>query len=166
MLSATNSRTDLKKLLNTQYTEYGYTAEADYNTALDAALNLAMIMHMYPSIGESYYATILAKNKVGLTTTENYIYEAELRFAAYLFLNQIGNKEQQKRATEAISKSRSGVSASGNGRIGKYAAGGQLKKDAMDLMQLAGYYYSAAIFRDGIDTSWRQIYSDEDIILG
>jgi hypothetical protein len=148
--------TDMESLLN-DIGVYGFEDSDGMEYALNEALNVAKLKYLYPSIGETYITNLLLKTKASLTSYELYIYYAFLYFGINVFLDSIGNKEQQIKPAESSSKSKKNVSSSASGRIGKYDAAGKYLNEAYKMLSNAGYVKSQTISRNGIETVWRTI---------
>lgn len=95
MLSSTNTLNDVKTKLVKGYDYYGYSSVSGFNDAITNYNSEAELFDMIPVIGQAYYDSIKAKNKVGLTLIETYLYWAEIYFTCFRFVSfyaQIDNQ--------------------------------------------------------------------------
>jgi len=78
MLSETYSVDDVKSELENDYTVFGYDSDALFRAKIRRVGDDVMLRYFYPRICETGYETIQAKDKVGLTQNETYLYWAEV----------------------------------------------------------------------------------------
>jgi hypothetical protein len=165
MLSATNTITDIKTLLRNSFSFYGFADDPAFSDSLEISVNHIVLAEMYPAlssmrssggydyglellqtnnrltIGKSYYDTIKAKDKVGLSVTEEYIYNAELYFAMADFLYNLDNdsKYSINGSTKTISTKGYSSSVSGADKAsGKQTISETYHNKAASFMSLAG----------------------------
>ena len=86
MLSATNSVDDVKTYLENDYSDFGFASDALFEAAITRALTDVQYLIMYMVLGSSAYAVTAAKDKVGLSEKETYIYYAEVYYACAEFM--------------------------------------------------------------------------------
>lgn len=98
MLSATNTITDIKTELEKDYAYYEYASDNAYSAQLTLRVTDAKLFDLVPILTEEYYNLIAAKNKVGLSLYETYLYNAEIFFACSRFLKKYSLRESQSNA--------------------------------------------------------------------
>lgn len=110
MLSTTNTVADVKAKLVNDYDFYGYTSDAAFTSAIESAAYDVQLLLFYPRIGEDAYTTLAAKNKVGLTEYEIYLYFAEVYSICYELLrwvesirSQLQNSSEESLTVEGYS---------------------------------------------------------------
>lgn len=92
MLSATNSRNDVKTVLRKDFTFFGFETEGEFDLEIDRILGDTEDLMMKPRIGESLYNTIADKDQSGfapgntLEPREKCAYKSEVYFAASRFV--------------------------------------------------------------------------------
>jgi len=153
MLSVTHTIADIKLYIVSELKEFGVSTSGALDTMITTAIEDAYLKYLYPALG-SYYDDIAVKDKVNLSTSETYIYKAEIFFSAGILLVNTSNTESQKRNTGNQSQAVKGQSKSGSGRIGKEKAGGDFINKGFEMMKLAGYVRSASIDKDGLFEEW------------
>jgi len=141
MLSATYSVADVKTALVRPSAFYGYATDGDFTSAVTVALDQARLLNVLPAIGESLYASIQALNKSGLTLIQEYLYQAEVYFAASAFVSARADSLSQEFSGDSISESVDGVSRSVSGlsKGGFVTAGASYSRRGADFLALAGY---------------------------
>lgn len=150
MLSATNTITDVKARLST-YSVYGYASEELLTAALTiVAADVKMDM-MIPAIGDATYDDLAAKDKVGLSTTDEYVYWAEIFFILARFMSHEANKviegahgDSYSVGAQGYSQSVSGATSPGFTRVA-WRHANQGKK----YMAFAGYDVGLRLQRGG-----------------
>ena len=151
MLSTTNSVNDLKTRIGNDYSFFGFADDSYYINSLQLALEDAMLEHMYPQITEGYYNLISAKDKVSLTKDENYIYRAEIFFAAYRFLNAQFQKDNQSSLGDSESIAVEGYNRSFSGGLnGLESTASSFLKQAKENLALAGFSHGLRLQRSGM----------------
>ena len=118
MLSSTYEVTDMKVELQT-YQVYDYANDAAFVTDLEYAISVAKRVSMIPVIGESYYSTLETLDKTGLSTTELYIYWAEVYYALAEFCFGHARKDKYQRRSANEGRGQGTVSYSNSGATGK-----------------------------------------------
>ncbi len=88
MLSVSYSVADVKATLRRTYSDYGFATEEIYTAAVEEALRDVEFLWMYPVLGTTYYATIKALDRTGLSTLETYLYWSEIYFSCSGFLKK------------------------------------------------------------------------------
>ena len=155
MLSVTNSVNDIISKTVGQFTEYGFSTQLAFTTAIENSINETKLQKLIPAIGEDLYNYIAAKDKVGLTLDQERIYWAEVYLSLWNFLYIIANKETQRKAGANVSSNRSGSSASSSGDPGKYTSAMSNYIVGMNFLANAGYslrlvYASGAMVEEWI----------------
>lgn len=159
MLSITYTIIDVKEKLRNVYSYYGYSSDEEFSGILTSVSEDVMRIYLYPRLGTSSYATLLAKDKVDLTTTEEALYWAEVYSICYEFLRfhmavsgQLQTSGDEDLKVEGYSyKTKAGSGASPNDASLKEYYGMMLK-----YYKLAGYDILAlertcTIFGDSVD---------------
>lgn len=136
MLSATYSLEDLKYIFESDNVVYDLTLEP---LGFERAFNEAKLKYMYPFIGETSYDTIADLDKTGLSLEQEYLYMAELYFAAYFFVKGLSISEDIGRAGDSHSISIEGYSESITGVSGKKKVAGHYFTEGISYLSLAGY---------------------------
>jgi len=139
MLSVTNTIKDAKANLKT-YDEYNFANDQDFKRAIRRLEIPVQLETMYPTIGEGLYNSISAKDKVGLTLTEKYLYYAEVSFLCAAFLSEMDRKEAQDRSGDSGSYSVEGYSQTITGKSSGYAdASWDFHNEGRSYIMRAGY---------------------------
>ena len=147
---------DIKLKVN-DHGVYGFTTEELFTTAIENSIHLANVKYLIPCLGQNYMTSFLNKDKDTLNEHDLLIYWAWVFFSISIFLEEIGNKEEQIQTAQSNSRSRGGVSKSSSGRIGKYSAASKNERWGYKMLSNAGYVRSQTISRVGIETIWRSI---------
>jgi hypothetical protein len=140
MLSASNTITDVKVHLR-PYAFYGLASDAAFSAILPTYVEEARLRYLLPALGAAEYNTIAAKDKVGLSEEQNYLYQAEVYISAGLFLESRDEQALQSFQGDSVSGSVDGVSRSVSGihNSGIRAAARALVQKGLSFMAFAGY---------------------------
>lgn len=150
MLDNTNEITDIKKELQS-YSVYGYDTDAEFDDAIEYAIDIAMRERMYPALcsnavdnatnasGAGVYDYYKALGKSGMDDTEINVYYAEVYFAVAEFLLLRDRLDKAARLGYTQTKSEGGVSTTISGYSGKDAVVKEYISKGNYCLGLAGY---------------------------
>lgn len=139
MLSSTNTISDLKGLIKNDFSYYGFSTDELFTTNLTLYIDESKLLDLYPVIGESFYSTLSAKDKVSLTLYETYIYNAELYFSASRFLSNHADSITQDNAGSGGSLSVEGYSRTWSGESGFESVSSNFQDKGHEFLSLAGH---------------------------
>jgi len=141
MLSETSSIPDMKKELET-YDVYGYDKESDFQNDLEYALEIAEKDRMIPVIGENTYDSLAGQDKSGLSTTQLYVYWAEVYYslAEFCFLHARRDKYQRRSAREG--RTQGDITYTNTGATGKEMIAYDYLTKADKSFSAGGYGYA------------------------
>jgi hypothetical protein len=146
MFSETCTIEDVKNKLVNDYTFYSFASDDDYDEFIESISEDVEILYFYPKIGKTGYEIIEAKDMVGLTDTETYLYWAEVYAICYEFLKfkevvagQLQTASQESIKVEGYSYS-SGTSGS-TGSSGNFSKRGYYN-NFLKYFKLAGYDFA------------------------
>jgi len=86
MLSSSHTINDVRAKLSNPYTFYNFASDDEFNSVIESTCDDVYRLYFLPKYGASGYSIIQAKNKVGLNTTETYLYWAEVFMTCHMFL--------------------------------------------------------------------------------
>jgi len=138
MLSETYEIEDMKKELEAFQT-YGYDNESKFQEDLEYAIDIAKLERMEPVIGEDTYDALEALDKTGLSTTELYVYRAEVYFSIAEFYLLHGRRDKYRRRAARESRTQGDVTFSTLGTIGKEMAANDYIEKAKWSLAEGGY---------------------------
>jgi hypothetical protein len=143
MLSATNTITDIKAEIISDYAYYGYASDNAYESQLTRMVDDARLLDIIPVITQGLYDSIAVKDKVNLELKESYIYKAEIFFSIARFLkkeslrsNQSNTGGEEHISTEGYSRT---ITTSNSGSQGKTIMGESYEREANKCLAEAGY---------------------------
>lgn len=151
MLSTTNTINDVKTLLMRNFSSYGFADDTAFIAFLQVVAGDVYRIELYPSFGASLYSSIAAKDKVGLSISEEYAYWAEVNFICAEFLDQIGKKKLQTISGGGQTIQTEGYSQNiqNTKDIGIKDAAVSYYRKAEEYMKLLGYDRSIRLKRGG-----------------
>ena len=144
MLSSTYEIEDMKKELE-PYNIYDYKEETKFQTDLEYAIDTAKFERMEPVIGEDQYDALEALDKTGLSTTELYVYRAEVYFAIAEFYLLHGRRDKYRRRAARESRTQGDVTFSTLGTIGKEMAANDYIEKAKWSLAEGGYDFQQGV---------------------
>ena len=144
MLSETYTLEDVKAKLNNDFAFFDYANDDEFEEALISVSEDVKLLYLYPYISLTTYATIEAKDKLGYTLFDTYVYWAEVYSICYEFLRF---KERTVGQLETASSSESlkveGYSYQTSGGSGSTSQADFAKQEFWTMMlkyfKLAGY---------------------------
>lgn len=145
---------DIKLMHLLQYKEYGYSDQQEMDDVLEKVFVMTYSKHLLPIIGSELYSKIQAKALDDYTAKEIAVYEAEIRFAAFEFLQIHARREQQFISQAQHSVNFGGVTFVHSGLPGKAKVMNRFLEEAVEWMGLAGYIQETEVSSEGIMTRW------------